>query len=85
MCSPDVVRCFKCFQDFSKSEFEEKCAECGDFKCPRCGACLCNLTPGEQRVVLAMIYTYERTFGSGYDFGRHARIEKQVLADLAAT
>ena len=77
-----MVRCFKCYQDFSKNELAVQCEECGDYKCPQCGACLCSLTLGEQRVVLAMMYTYERVLGMDYDFTKHSEIEERILASL---
>lgn len=78
MCSPVTVRCFYCYQDFSKDEATHRCPECGDFRCPRCGACLCSLTLGEQRVALAMMHTYERVLDSNYDFSVHSRIEARL-------
>ena len=78
MCSPDEVRCFYCYQNFFKSEAVEQCKYCGDYKCPLCGACLCALTLGEQRVALAMMHTYEAALNSDYDFSIHKRIENNL-------
>lgn len=78
MCSPKKVRCFYCYQDFSKTESTERCPVCGDFKCPLCGACLCTITPGEQRVALAMIHTYENALNTNYDFSVHKKIESKI-------
>lgn len=78
MCSPDEVRCFYCYQDFSKSDAGRRCEKCGDAICPICGACLCTLTPGEQRVALAMMHTYEAVLDPDYDFLIHKKIEDNL-------
>ncbi|MFH1365423.1 MAG: hypothetical protein ABIH28_02475 [archaeon] len=81
MCRPNKVRCFKCFEWFEKEENQKECPECGDFNCPKCGACMCNLTDGEKKIVLAMIHTYENflkeKFGEEYDFEKHKKIEEE--------
>ncbi len=54
----EKVRCFLCYQDFSRSGVSERCEACGNLICPRCGACLCSLTPEGQRAALAVMHTY---------------------------
>jgi hypothetical protein len=83
MCSPQQVCCFVCFQTFSKQQAQtEQCSVCGDFKCPLCGSCLCDLTLGEQRVALAMMKTYEPLLEENYEFSAHKEIENRVLSSL---
>ena len=61
MCRPKIVRCFKCYKWFDKiTEKVKHCNKCGDFKCPNCNVCMCNLTKSEQKIVMAMIHTYEK-------------------------
>lgn len=83
MCSPDKVRCFKCFEWFNKSENSKECSECGDFKCPYCNSCMCNLSTEEKRVALAMIHTYENfikeKLDSNYDISKHKKVEEEVF------
>lgn len=76
MCSPIRVWCFYCYNPFEKQEATIKCDICSDYKCPNCTACLCMLTPGEQRVALAMMRTYEPLLGNEYDFSVHAKVEE---------
>ncbi|GBE20406.1 MAG TPA: hypothetical protein ENG87_00895 [Candidatus Pacearchaeota archaeon] len=82
MCSPKKVRCFKCLEWFSKSRKPIECPKCGDFKCPNCNSCMCNLTKKEKRIVIAMIHTYEtfmkEKFNLTYDFSKHKKIEKEL-------
>lgn len=82
MCSPKKVRCFKCLGWFEKSEEDKECSECGDFKCPLCGTCMCDLSKEEKRIVFAMISTYENflaeNFGQKYDFEKHRKIEEEL-------
>ncbi|MFH1607995.1 MAG: hypothetical protein ABIA78_02580 [archaeon] len=83
MCRPNKVRCFKCFEWFDKEKQKvEQCKKCGDFKCPLCSACMCDLTKEEKRVVMAMIHTYENflneKYGEDYDFEVHERVEKEL-------
>ena len=79
MCSPETVYCFVCFKDFSKKNSKSiKCKECGDFECPLCGGCLCDLTLGEQRVAPAMIKTYEPLLSGIYNYSVHKKIEDRV-------
>lgn len=83
MCSPNKVRCFKCLKWFDKSKQRiEECLKCGDFKCPHCNSCMCNLTEGEKKVALAMIHTYENfmkeEFNLDYDFAKHKEMEEGV-------
>lgn len=83
MCSPSKVVCFVCFKSFSKKNAKsEKCRECGDYKCPLCSGCLCDLTTEGQRVALAMMKTYEPLLGNEYDFSDHKEIEKRVKKSL---
>lgn len=82
MCSPKEVHCFVCYKKFSKFIKSKQCKECGDYKCPLCSSCLCNLTVGEQRVALSMMKTYEPVVRKNYDFSIHSRIEKKVKASL---
>lgn len=81
MCRATRLCCFNCLQWFGKTD-EQICQVCGDWRCPNCHKCLCNLTPGEQKVALAYMATYENLLkeltGESYDFGRHRRI----LAEL---
>jgi len=64
---------------FTKSEDPKQCSECGDFKCPHCKACMCNLTKEERRVALAMIHTYEtflkEKLNLEYDFSKHKKFD----------
>lgn len=85
MCSPKKVCCFVCYKNFPKSIKTLRCKTCGDFKCPICHGCLCNLTIGEQRVALVMMKTYEPLLGSNYDFSVHEVIEKNIKASLGMT
>jgi len=82
MCSPKKVKCFKCFEWFDKSDNDQECPKCGDFKCPLCGACMCRLTDNEKKLVLAMISTYEtflkKKLGTDYDFEKHKKIEEEI-------
>jgi len=85
MCRPDKVKCFGCFEWFDKNETDvEKCESCGDFSCPRCGSCLCSLTKREQKIVLSMIYTYEKFIEENfeleekYDFSQHDKIKRKT-------
>jgi len=79
MCSPDKVKCFNCFKWFDKEKQEVKqCKECGDFKCPQCNACMCNLNDKEKKIVLAMINTYENHINSNYDFSVHKKVEEKI-------
>lgn len=83
MCSPIKVFCFVCYKSFSKNSTKsEKCNKCGDYKCPLCGGCLCNLSVEGQRVALAMMKTYEPLLGKKYDFVAHKQIEKKVKKSL---
>lgn len=76
MCSPINVKCFNCFKWFNKEEQKiEQCKKCGDFKCPHCNACMCNLTDKEKKIVLAMIHTYEN---KDYDFSVHKKVEEKL-------
>jgi hypothetical protein len=81
MCRPNKVRCFKCLKWFEKKENQKACHECGDFKCPNCGACMCDLTKGEKKVALAMINTYENFIKENpeenYNFEKHKKIEDE--------
>ena len=83
MCIPDKVRCFKCFEWFDKLENSKECSECGDFKCPYCNSCMCNLNIGEKRVALAMIHTYEsfikEKLDLEYDFSKHRKVEEEII------
>jgi|YNPMSStandDraft_1061717.scaffolds.fasta_scaffold39901_1 hypothetical protein len=79
MCSPTRVCCFFCYRFFDKNQSVSQCTICGDYKCALCGACLCTLTPGERRVALAMMRTYEPLLGNDYDFSIHSAIEKSFL------
>jgi len=82
MCSPNTVCCFVCYKFFSKKIKTYKCKVCGDFKCPKCGGCLCSLTTGEKRVALAMIKTYENILNNEYDFSQHKNVEHEVKRSL---
>lgn len=82
MCSPKEVCCFVCYKKFSKLVKSEQCKKCGDYKCPLCNSCLCDLTVGEQRVALSMMKTYEPVIRKNYDFSIHSKIEKKVKASL---
>lgn len=76
MCSPTNVKCFNCFKWFNKEKQKiEQCKECGDFKCPNCNACMCNLTDKEKKIVLAMIETYEN---KDYDFSIHKKVKEKL-------
>jgi hypothetical protein len=82
MCSPKKVCCFVCYNFFSKDIKSDKCKVCGDFKCPICKGCLCNLTVGEKRVAMAMIKTYEKTLNNNYNFAQHKKIELEIKRSL---
>ena len=83
MCSPKKIRCFKCLEWFEKTEDSKPCTICGDFKCPNCGACMCDLSKDEKRVALAMIHTYENFIKEkldlNYDFSKHKKIEEEII------
>lgn len=57
-CRPKKKVCFKCGQWFHEKA-AEYCPECTEWKCSKCGACGCDITEGELRVVRAMTKTYE--------------------------
>lgn len=85
MCRPKKVRCFKCYKWFNKEKGNIKqCDKCGDFNCPTCNACLCSLSKKEQKIVMAMIYTYEKfikeelKISQSYNFSQHKEIEKSI-------
>lgn len=82
MCSPNRIKCFKCFEWFEKSENQKECEKCGDFKCPKCGACMCDLTTNEKKIVMAMIHTYENfmkeKFNVNYNFDKHKKVEQEI-------
>jgi hypothetical protein len=83
MCRPIEVKCFKCYEWFNKTkQHAPQCKECGDFQCPHCKACMCNLTPEEQMIVMAMIRSYEKFIeeelkvpDQNYDYSIHEEIE----------
>ena len=82
MCTPQAVYCFVCYRRFSKDKGGKRCKRCGDFKCPLCGGCLCNLSLEGKRVALAMMRTYESLLGNNYDFSVHERVEREVKRSL---
>lgn len=82
MCRPKNVRCFKCYRWFNKEiEKIQHCKKCGDFKCPNCNSCMCNLTEKEKKIVMAMMHTYEKfikdelKIDENYNFSQHKEIE----------
>ena len=81
MCRATVLCCFRCTDWFDKGT-AESCKTCGDWKCTRCGSCLCDLTLNEKRVAIAYMATYENLLmeltGESYDFSRHRRILKEI-------
>ncbi len=84
MCRPNNVMCFNCGEWFSKTTPVNQCKVCGDFRCPFCRSCMCSLTKGEKKVVMAMIRTYERFIhevykGEEYDFKQHEKIEHDLF------
>ncbi len=77
MCRATKLCCFKCLNWFEKSD-NDMCTTCGDWKCPNCGGCLCNLSQKEQRIAIAYMATYENLLkeltNESYDFSRHRKI-----------
>lgn len=61
MCTPTVVKCFKCREWFNKDTDNAKwCDTCEDWECPSCGYCICSFQHDETQIaVRAMIDTYE--------------------------
>ena len=57
-CRPKNKVCFKCGDWFHEDD-AMYCNDCTELKCSKCGACGCNITEGELRVVRAMTKTYE--------------------------
>ena len=68
---------------FAKENAVE-CAVCGDWKCAKCGSCLCSLSLSEKRVAVAYMMGYEKALekltGVAYDMKRHARILSEIGA-----
>jgi hypothetical protein len=62
---------------FIKSN-KASCRICGDWKCSKCGACLCVLSLREQRIAMAYMATYENLLkeitDESYDFKKHEKI-----------
>ena len=79
MCSPNRVKCFNCFEWFDKEKQKVgQCKSCGDFKCPNCNVCMCNLNEKEKKIVMAMIHTYENHINKNYDFSVHKKVEDKI-------
>jgi hypothetical protein len=81
MCRATNLCCFRCMSWFDKTNVKS-CADCGDWKCTNCGACLCALSKEEKKIALAYMATYENLLkevtGESYDFSRH----QEVLEEL---
>lgn len=80
MCRPEKINCFKCEKWFNKKMGEE-CKICGEFKCPYCKSCLCDMSNETKKAVIAMIRTYEEYLTNlyevePYDFSKHINIIK---------
>ncbi len=78
MCRPNYINCFNCESWFYKENSKE-CQICGEFKCPNCSACLCDMSNDVKKAILAMIRTYERYLSHNfdlepYDFSKHNKI-----------
>jgi len=70
MCRAEKLCCFNCLEWFDKGG-ARSCEVCGDWKCPRCGSCLCSLSKREQNLLREI--TKE-----SYDFSRHERILERI-------
>ncbi len=81
MCRITEICCFRCLEWFTKESGEE-CNVCGDWKCVKCGCCLCALTPSEKRVAVAYMMGYEKFLakvtGVEYDMKRHEKVLKEI-------
>lgn len=58
-----TVYCFKCGYKFKVSE-SEICPRCGWYKCPKCGACACQLGEEGAKVAFYMRKTLVDIFSS---------------------
>jgi len=81
MCRAKLLCCFKCMNWFNK-EGANSCRSCGDWDCPHCGSCLCDLTLVEKRIAIAYMATYENLLkeltGESYDFSRHGKVLAKI-------
>jgi len=73
-CRPDEKMCFKCGEWFDIKDFPERyrgegtwetvsllfLCECGQYTCPHCGGCFCNVSGETKKAVHAMEQTYEK-------------------------
>lgn len=80
MCRPEKINCFNCEKWFNKI-YSKECQNCGEFKCPHCNHCLCDMPNEVRKAVIAMIRTYETYLTNNfevepYDFSKH----KQILS-----
>jgi len=57
------VYCFNCGYKFEAKE-SEVCHKCGWYKCPKCGACACNLGEEGVKVAFYMRKTLQDVFSS---------------------
>ena len=84
MCRAKELCCFNCTNWFDK-DAAKSCRTCGDWKCSRCGNCLCDLTLREKKIAIAYMATYENLLkqltGDSYDFSRHRRILRELEVD----
>lgn len=83
MCRATKLCCFRCLSWFEKSR-SRGCDVCGDWKCVKCGSCLCDLTVSEKKIAIAYMATYENLLkeltNESYDFRRHGKVLGQVGA-----
>ena len=80
MCRPEKLNCFNCEEWFNK-QIGKECTRCGEFKCPHCNRCLCDMPIEVKKAVIAMIKTYENYLTENYkvkayNFSSHNQIIK---------
>lgn len=81
MCRATMLCCFRCVNWFDKTDLTP-CETCGDWECPRCGACLCALSKKERKIALSYMATYENLLremtGESYDFRKHGKVLESI-------
>ena len=77
------ICCFRCLSWFD-AQNAVACRICGDLKCAKCGACLCDLSIQERKVAMAFIATYQNILRKYTkkppDLKKHQRIVSSIGA-----